>query len=139
MKPSTALEMVSKAYVPGVAKFYAGLTPDPWMQAHERLEGAMLACDELITDSAAESFASECIQLINNFKSAGIITKGVSAADSLYLGDVDRVRKHQSRKHKVCFKCETKEGLSIVADPLDPASVIISCQKCAPKKASRAS
>jgi hypothetical protein len=128
MKPSQALEEIGKIYVPGVAKYYAGLNPDPWLEAHQDYERALADRDRW--DFAASRFLARCRELIERFKREAKPSKGVSPADALYLGNKTRVTVWQSRKAKVCVMCESKENLTLQPSKSDPLDVLIVCKGC---------
>lgn len=135
MTVSEALNKVSAVYVPGVAGYYDKVIPNPWQKAHEDLERLMLLKDDAILRAGLDRFVSNCIGLIKAFESISAPAKYVSPADAFHIGDVDRVRHWQSRKQKHCYKCETKEKLTLVSDPNDPVRTLIVCKDCKQKGA----
>jgi hypothetical protein len=131
VRVSEALNAVSRIYVPGVAKYYDALKPDPWFAAHEELEKVMLEGDQAAIESAADRFVARMTELVERFKREGAPSKGVSAADGLFMGDDKRVRGWQSRKAKECVQCGTKEKLKLMSNPKDKVDVVVICHDCA--------
>lgn len=130
MKIAEALDRVNSIYVPGTAKYYGALDPDPWQQAHDDLEAVMQKRDWRMTESACDRFVARCEDLINRFKAEGRAPKGVSIADAVFLGDEKRVKSWQSRTAKHCVKCEGKENLTLVPKSQDSMDVAIVCKGC---------
>jgi hypothetical protein len=132
MNLSDAIEAVGRFYVPGVAKYYGQLNPDPWFQAHEELEQVALQCKPELTAAAAERFVERCRELVDRFKREGTPPRrGTSIADAFYSGDADRITMHRSRKVKQCFRCETKADLTIQSR--GEVDVVVVCRPCQSK------
>lgn len=134
MKLHQALAEVAKTYIPGVAKFYQGMNPDPWQDAHDQLEAAVKSDNEDAVSAASLGFVARCKALIKQFQDNGKATHGISAADAFHLGSEDRLRRRMSLKKKACAYCEGTEALKIKADPENETMVVVVCGSCAEKR-----
>lgn len=130
MTMSQALASVSQIYQPGVAKFFNGMNPDPWFQAHEDFEVIVRTKDSDLISAAADRFVDRCKELVELFKKQSRPPSGISSADALYGMSENRVRSWQSIKHKICFVCSANEFLKIVKDPNNENSVVLICESC---------
>lgn len=133
MKLSEALQSVSRIYVPGVAKYYAQLNPDPWQAAHDELENIIGVFDEAKCGPTCERFVSRCSELILRFKQEGRPSKSVSGADAFTMASRESIDAHLSRKLKRCAKCEVKTGLDIYPVLGSDTDVFLLCKQCALK------
>jgi hypothetical protein len=130
MKFSEALDQVSKAYIPGVVAFYAQLDPDPWQEAHDILDEVLETEDQDLILLGIKTFANRCLELIDLFKQTGLTPKYLSIADAFHIGSERMLAEISSRKYKHCFKCQAKEGLSIINSPTDERAAVVICGKC---------
>jgi hypothetical protein len=130
MKPSQALEAVSKIYAPGVAKFYMQMQPDPWLAVHEDLDRVMMLKDEDLSAVAADRFVERCTQLVEQFKSGGVTQKGLSSADAMFMTDEKRFRQQQSVKYRCCVRCGSTEKLSLQPTGKEALQVQVICHEC---------
>lgn len=130
MRASEALEAVGKMYVPGVVDYYAKRTPDPWQEAHDRLEKAMIVCDEELTSRACDLFVSRCRSLVEHFLAQRKSAKPMTPADAFTMGDETRVDEWYSIKYKQCVRCQNKEGLKLLSIRPGSMDVVIICRKC---------
>jgi len=137
MKASEALKEVSKHYVPGVVAFYEKMNPDPWFDAHERLNESLLKDKSEEGQSVAcKIFVDACVDLIDGYKSRYPGGAKLSDLDAFFIGDEDRVRKLQSQKYRECAECESKKDLVLVRDKEDVNLVYILCKNCKTKNKS---
>lgn len=134
MTVSEALNRVGMAYVPGVAAHYERMENNPWQKAHDDLERIMLMKDEAFLRVGVDRFVSECLRLIQAFEAVSRPSDRMTNQDAFIIGDEDRVRQWQSRKFKHCFKCESKENLTLIHDPKDAKGVLIICNQCKQKR-----
>lgn len=127
MTLSQALQRVSEFYVPGVVKYYAQITPDPWQMAHDDLERIAGNFDPVVVNPATERFVERCRELVRRFADDAAPAKSVSPADGFAMSR-RAIDAHMSRKQKKCAVCDSKEGLKIV--PVEPGSmdVMLVCQ-----------
>jgi len=130
---SQALQIVGSRYVPGVVRYYARMTPDPWQAVHDDVEKLHSIKDTEMQNLLLERFVDRCTDLIERFKRETGSSPSISPADALALGSEKAIHAHLSRKHKRCASCDTKEGLKIV--PVHPGSmdVMLVCAGCAVK------
>lgn len=128
-----ALTLVSKAYIPGVSAFYDKMTPDPWQAAHDRLDSMLDVTDSHILSSACQTFADDCLSLIESFKRLNLPQHRITPADAFHIGDEMRLNEITSRREKCCYLCESKEKLKIVHSPHDELSAVLICESCLKK------
>lgn len=136
MRLSEALDRISKAYLPGVIRFYQRMKDDPWQKAHDRLEGSMLlnkgAKDyfEQIEISSRE-FCEECLSLIDKAKPfVDLNQTKVSIPDAFWLGE-DRLKELEESTKDLCAQCGSDTQVRMT---FKSGHYGIYCGICAPEK-----
>lgn len=128
---SEALDQINLAYMPGLVRYYAKQSPDPWQAAHDQLEKVLVLKDEELLDVAINRFLNRCMALIEDFKKQNIAPRSLDPADGFHMGE-QKLKEFNSRREKYCVQCESKTDLSIVSDPKDKVSVVLVCLYCKP-------
>lgn len=131
MKMTDALEVVSKMYIPGAVAHYDRMKPNPWQKAHDEFEGMILHSSGELREMACSRFIDKIRILLDRYKKNLIDIPDVSPVDAFILGDVDRVKRFQSRKNHCCFVCESTLNISLISN--DKAQVAVVCAPCKSK------
>jgi hypothetical protein len=134
MKAIEALEKISAKYAPGVVAYYGQLADDPWQKAHDDLQASLISKDFDVIHAAADAFYQRCSELLDHFKRNSRASKEVSLKDAFELGSPELVKAIQSVKYKECYRCQTKEGLSLEAYGPEALQVRVACPQCKAKK-----
>lgn len=130
MKFSEAIDKIAAAYVPGVVRFYEKQTPNPWSEMLEAVETLLASPDPEMQQAAAELYCRRALELIAAFKATGSRPEGIQPIDAFLMGPGGNLRAAESRRRKVCYRCEAKDGLSI--EPYGPEllQVRLVCARC---------
>lgn len=122
-----ALNKIGDAYVLGCVAFYEKMEQDPWQQAHDDLDTALLTESQAVLDVAVISFERQCLDLIKAFKATGIQSKRRDLRDALVAGD--RAERIHNTREKRCSKCEEqKQDLKII--PVGETEIELVCGAC---------
>ncbi len=112
MKTSEALQLINKAYVPGIVAHYAKQNPDLWQRAHDEWEKSFSHSDDQVRDSATQAFVDRCLELIDRFK-RDCQPQKPGLSDALNL-DGNRFDAARSVRTKECASCRKSAALRIV-------------------------
>lgn len=130
------LEKISKIYVLGAVEFYAKQNPNPWQDAHDKLEGKILLYRyqadyfEKI-QPAYRDFFKECKSLLDAYKHVVSATRiEPRIPDCLMVGDENKLNGLYALASNSCKSCETDKNVRATTHPSLGASIF--CTGCVP-------
>lgn len=130
MKLSDFLEAVNAMYIPGLVKFYAGMKPDPWQAAHDKLEVSLLTKDPQIIADATKTTFNELKRLRDAY-AQGVQTKPQPEPYEAFFNP--SIADNFENQIEACRVCGSKKDLVTMSTGAKSSELMIVCKTHKPK------
>lgn len=130
MKFSEAIVQVAAIYSPGAVQYWASQPKDLWAEMLDGVEALLKSPDPDTREAAADLYVSRARELLDAFRASGKAVGAPQPIDAFLMGPGGAFRASESRRKKHCYRCQSKEKLSIEACGPEQLQVRLVCEQC---------
>ena len=133
MTITQAMAEINKRYVPGTVNFFGAQLPDRWQDAHEEWHQAILRnlSNPEILPKVHELYCEKLSGLCDEFRRRGEPQRKYNPIEAFNNPQIHKY--WESVHYKICYRCETKQGLKIKVIPNTTTSYLV-CGGCEVRK-----